>query len=165
MVTYFGLIPIADSDVVPLFFREERHDQVVKAQAAKQKKRTDNIAMRNEKRNDKRKGIKSKIKPKGKSRPGFEGKPMGKGKAKSQMQLDIEKTLRSDIAEATMDAAIEDLAQHQTVLDLDIARSQRVVKELKEESAILEEIRKEIKGKGKMVVDEVESEDEDEEED
>jgi len=38
--------------------------------ATKQKKRADNIATRNERRNDKRKGIK----PKTKARPGFEGK-------------------------------------------------------------------------------------------
>ena len=42
--------------------------------AAKQKKRTDNIAMRNERRSDKRKGIKTK-KSGAKGRPGFEGKP------------------------------------------------------------------------------------------
>jgi hypothetical protein len=41
--------------------------------AAKQKKRTDNIATRNERRSDKRKGIKHKP-TKGQSRPGFEGK-------------------------------------------------------------------------------------------
>ena len=81
------------------------------------------------------------------------------------MQLDIEKTLGSEIVEATMDAAIKDLARHRKILDLEIARSQRLAKELKEESAVLEEIRKEVKGKGKIVVDEVESEDEDEEED
>ena len=46
--------------------------------AAKQKKRADNIAMRNERRNDKRKGIK----PKDKGRPGFEGKSFGKSKGK-----------------------------------------------------------------------------------
>ena len=63
-----------------------------------------------------------------------------------------------------MDAAIEDLARRRKILDLEIARSQRLAKELKEESVVLEEIRKEVKGKGKMVVDEVESEDEDEEE-
>lgn len=43
--------------------------------AAKQKKRTDNIANRNERRNDKRKGVKVK----NKARPGFEGKSFGKG--------------------------------------------------------------------------------------
>ena len=41
--------------------------------AAKQKKRTDNIAMRKERRDDKKKGSK----PKGKARPGFEGKGFG----------------------------------------------------------------------------------------
>jgi hypothetical protein len=41
--------------------------------AAKQKKRADNIASRNEKRKEKHKGAK------GKSRPGFEGKAFGKG--------------------------------------------------------------------------------------
>jgi len=46
--------------------------------ATKQKKRADNIATRNERRNDKRKGIK----PKTKARPGFEGKTFGKGKGK-----------------------------------------------------------------------------------
>ena len=47
--------------------------------AAKQKKRTDNIAARNERKNDKRKGVKLK----NKARPGFEGKTFGKGKAKT----------------------------------------------------------------------------------
>ncbi|KZP01689.1 hypothetical protein CALVIDRAFT_559490 [Calocera viscosa TUFC12733] len=41
--------------------------------AAKQKKRTDNLLQRNERRKDKKMGIKPK---KGKARPGFEGKPM-----------------------------------------------------------------------------------------
>lgn len=61
-----------------LFFdddRDERKTEVEAAMAAKQKKRTDNIAMRNERRNDKRKGIKPKNT---KSRPGFEGKSFGK---------------------------------------------------------------------------------------
>ena len=49
--------------------------------AAKQKKRADNIAMRNERRNDRRKGIKPK---KSKARPGFEGKSFSKGKAKGK---------------------------------------------------------------------------------
>ena len=49
------------------------------AMAAKQKKRTDNIAMRSERRNDKRKGGKIKSK----ARPGFEGKSFGKGKSKA----------------------------------------------------------------------------------
>lgn len=48
--------------------------------AAKQKKRADNIATRNERRKDKVKGVKSKDK----GRPGFEGKSFGKGKAKSK---------------------------------------------------------------------------------
>ncbi|KAI6163500.1 surfeit locus protein 6-domain-containing protein [Pisolithus thermaeus] len=45
---------------------------------ARQKKKADNIAMRNERRNDKRKG-----KGKSKARPGFEGKSFAKGKGKS----------------------------------------------------------------------------------
>jgi len=59
--------------------RDERKEQLVASMAAKQKKRTDNIAMRNERRNDKRKGVKTK----NKARPGFEGKAFGKGKAKA----------------------------------------------------------------------------------
>lgn len=59
--------------------RDERKEQVATAMAAKQKKRADNIASRNERRNDKRKGVK----PKDKGRPGFEGKSFGKGKGKS----------------------------------------------------------------------------------
>ena len=59
-------------------YRDERKEQLATSMAAKQKKRTDNIAMRNERRNDKRKGIKSKDK----GRPGFEGKSFGKGKGK-----------------------------------------------------------------------------------
>lgn len=47
--------------------------------AAKQKKRSDNIAMRNERKKDKGKGTGKK----GKARPGFEGKSFGKGKGKS----------------------------------------------------------------------------------
>ncbi|KAF8643359.1 hypothetical protein AX16_009087 [Volvariella volvacea WC 439] len=69
---------------------DERKEQLVASMAAKQKKRADNIAMRNERRNDKRKGIKPKgsNNPKGKARPGFEGKSFGgsgkfKGKGKS----------------------------------------------------------------------------------
>ncbi|KAF8635000.1 hypothetical protein AX15_000613 [Amanita polypyramis BW_CC] len=50
----------------------ERKDQVAAAMAARQKKRTDNIAMRNERR--------KKKDGKGKARPGFEGKAFGKGK-------------------------------------------------------------------------------------
>ncbi|KAN0084475.1 Surfeit locus protein 6 domain containing protein [Tylopilus felleus] len=55
---------------------EERKEQVAASMAAKQKKRTDNIAMRNERRNEKRKS------GSGKSRPGFEGKSFSKSKAK-----------------------------------------------------------------------------------
>ena len=62
--------------------RDERKEQVATAMAAKQKKRTDNITARNERRNDKRKGIKTK--PKDKGRPGFEGKSFGKGKPKAK---------------------------------------------------------------------------------
>jgi len=61
---------------------EERKEAVINNQAAKQKKRNDNIAMRNERRNEK-KGFKSS-KAKGKNRPGFEGKSFsskGKGTA------------------------------------------------------------------------------------
>ncbi|KAF7298861.1 hypothetical protein MIND_00833900 [Mycena indigotica] len=53
---------------------DQRKKDVAASMAAKQKKRTDNIAMRNEKR----KGGPSKGKS-GKSRPGFEGKAFGKG--------------------------------------------------------------------------------------
>ena len=63
-----------------LHYRDDRKEQLEKSMAAKQKKRTDNIAMRNERRNDKRKGIK----PKDKGRPGFEGKSFGKGKGKGK---------------------------------------------------------------------------------
>jgi hypothetical protein len=49
--------------------------------AAKQKKRSDNIAMRNERKSDKRKGV---GKNKSKARPGFEGKSFGKGGGKSK---------------------------------------------------------------------------------
>ena len=48
--------------------------------AAKQKKRTDNIAARNDRRKDKKAGVKSKDK----GRPGFEGKSFGKGKGKGK---------------------------------------------------------------------------------
>jgi hypothetical protein len=44
--------------------------------AAKQKKRSDNIAMRNERRKGGEKGSKKSTK----ARPGFEGKTFGKGK-------------------------------------------------------------------------------------
>ncbi|KIJ64924.1 hypothetical protein HYDPIDRAFT_111607 [Hydnomerulius pinastri MD-312] len=57
---------------------QERKEQVTASMAAKQKKRADNIATRNERRNDKRKGIKGKTK----ARPGFEGKSFSKGKGK-----------------------------------------------------------------------------------
>lgn len=63
-----------------LCLRDDRKEQLSSSMAAKQKKRSDNIAMRNERKNDKRKGIKPKT---GKARPGFEGKAFGKGKAKS----------------------------------------------------------------------------------
>lgn len=60
-------------------FREERKEQLTTSMAARQKKRGDNIAMRNERRSEKRKGIKPSAK---KARPGFEGKSFGgKGKA------------------------------------------------------------------------------------
>lgn len=52
--------------------RAERKEQLTANMAAKQKKRADNIASRNEKRKEKHKGAK------GKSRPGFEGKAFGK---------------------------------------------------------------------------------------
>ena len=61
--------------------RDERKEQVATSMAARQKKRTDNIAARAERRNDKRKGVKTK--PKDKGRPGFEGKSFGKGKGKA----------------------------------------------------------------------------------
>lgn len=57
--------------------REERKEQVTASMATKQKKRADNIAMRNERRSDKRKGASRK------SRPGFEGKSFSKNKGKS----------------------------------------------------------------------------------
>lgn len=60
--------------------RDERKEQVATSMAAKQKKRTDNIAMRNERRKDKQKGSKAKDK----GRPGFEGKSFGKGKGKAK---------------------------------------------------------------------------------
>ncbi|CCM02006.1 uncharacterized protein FIBRA_04080 [Fibroporia radiculosa] len=58
---------------------DERKEQLHTSMVAKQKKRADNIAMRNERRNDKRKGVKTK----NKARPGFEGKSFGKGKGKA----------------------------------------------------------------------------------
>jgi len=59
--------------------RDERKDRVVASMAAKQKKRMDHIAVRNERRRrkDDKKG-KGKGKEK-KSRPGFEGKSFGRG--------------------------------------------------------------------------------------
>jgi hypothetical protein len=57
---------------VCLIIRAERKEQLTANMAAKQKKRADNIASRNEKRKEKQKG------GKGKSRPGFEGKAFGK---------------------------------------------------------------------------------------
>jgi hypothetical protein len=52
--------------------------------AAKQKKRSDNIAMRNERRNEKKKGGKGSAgKTKNKARPGFEGKSFGASRGKS----------------------------------------------------------------------------------
>jgi hypothetical protein len=57
--------------------RDEKREQVTAAMAARQKKRNDNIAMRNERKNDKKKGSSKK------ARPGFEGKVYGKGKSKS----------------------------------------------------------------------------------
>lgn len=58
------------------FCRDERKEQVTASMAAKQKKRTDNIAMRNERK-------KGNVKGKIKARPGFEGKSFGKGKSGS----------------------------------------------------------------------------------
>ena len=56
------------------YLRDGRKETLQKSQAAKQKKRTDNIASRNEKRKDKRKGIKPpKTGHAKKGRPGFEG--------------------------------------------------------------------------------------------
>ncbi|KAI9438356.1 surfeit locus protein 6-domain-containing protein [Lactarius indigo] len=55
----------------------ERKEQLAANMAARQKKRTDNIASRNEKRKERQKGMK------GKSRPGFEGKTFGKARKSS----------------------------------------------------------------------------------
>ncbi|KAF7973072.1 hypothetical protein HWV62_5302 [Athelia sp. TMB] len=60
---------------------DERKEQIANSMAAKQKKRTDNIASRNERKSDKRKGV-GKNKLASKARPGFEGKSFGKGRAK-----------------------------------------------------------------------------------
>ncbi|KAI0089474.1 surfeit locus protein 6-domain-containing protein [Irpex rosettiformis] len=59
---------------------DERKQQLATTMAAKQKKRTDNIAARNDRRKDKKMGVKSKDK----GRPGFEGKSFGKGKGKGK---------------------------------------------------------------------------------
>ncbi|KAK0454603.1 surfeit locus protein 6-domain-containing protein [Armillaria borealis] len=53
---------------------DDRKEQVTASMAAKQKKRNDNIAMRNERK-------KGNVKGKTKARPGFEGKSFGKGKS------------------------------------------------------------------------------------
>ncbi|KAH9034709.1 surfeit locus protein 6-domain-containing protein [Lactarius pseudohatsudake] len=55
----------------------ERKEQLAANMATRQKKRTDNIASRNEKRKERQKGVK------GKSRPGFEGKTFGKTRKSS----------------------------------------------------------------------------------
>ncbi|KAF6761458.1 surfeit locus protein 6-domain-containing protein [Ephemerocybe angulata] len=67
----------------------ERKEQVSAAMAARQKKRTDNLAMRADRKKDKKSGASSKKgaagKGKGKARPGFEGKKTfggSKGKGK-----------------------------------------------------------------------------------
>ncbi|RDX45875.1 SURF6-domain-containing protein [Lentinus brumalis] len=57
---------------------DERKEELSASMAARQKKRADNIASRAERKNDKRKGLRTK--PKDKGRPGFEGKSFGKGK-------------------------------------------------------------------------------------
>ncbi|KAH9926060.1 surfeit locus protein 6-domain-containing protein [Fomitopsis serialis] len=59
---------------------DQRKEQLATSMAAKQKKRTDNIASRHERRNDKGKAGKTK----NKARPGFEGKSFGKGKGKDK---------------------------------------------------------------------------------
>ena len=69
--------PIFSFAIADNLIRVERKEQVTASMAARQKKRTDNIAMRNERRNEKRKG------GGGKSRPGFEGKSFSKSKGKS----------------------------------------------------------------------------------
>ncbi|EJF61728.1 SURF6-domain-containing protein [Dichomitus squalens LYAD-421 SS1] len=58
---------------------DERKEQVQKSMAARQQKRTDNIAARAERRKGGGKG-----KGKDKARPGFEGKSFGKGKGKAK---------------------------------------------------------------------------------
>lgn len=54
--------------------RDERKEQLATSMAAKQKKRTDNIAARHDRNKNKA--------TKNKARPGFEGKSFGKGKSK-----------------------------------------------------------------------------------
>jgi len=63
--------------------RDDRKETLQSAMAARQKKRTDNIATRNERKHDKKKGIKP---GKSKARPGFEGRSFGgnKGKARTK---------------------------------------------------------------------------------
>ncbi|CDO77427.1 hypothetical protein BN946_scf184857.g34 [Trametes cinnabarina] len=61
---------------------DERKEQLATTMAARQKKRSDNLAARAERKNDKRKGLKTK--PKDKGRPGFEGKSFGKAKGKGK---------------------------------------------------------------------------------
>lgn len=65
------------SNVLIRDFRDAKKDQVTAAMAARQKKREDNIAMRNERRKDRKKGGSKK------ARPGFEGKSFGRGKTKA----------------------------------------------------------------------------------
>ncbi|EJU03559.1 hypothetical protein DACRYDRAFT_114937 [Dacryopinax primogenitus] len=60
---------------------KRKHELQVSA-AAKQKKRSDNLLVRNERRKDKKAGIKPKP---GKARPGFEGKPMRFSKKKTNV--------------------------------------------------------------------------------
>lgn len=77
MVSIVSVLSLAP---LTFFFpRDDRKEQIAASMAAKQKKRTDNIAMRNERKSDKRKGV---GKTKAKARPGFEGKSFGKGKGK-----------------------------------------------------------------------------------
>lgn len=57
-----------------LIHRDERKEQLATSMAAKQKKRTDNIAARHDRNKNKA--------TKNKARPGFEGKSFGKGKSK-----------------------------------------------------------------------------------
>ena len=71
---WFVSVPVDTYVTTDKSVREERKEQVTASMAANQKKRTDNIAMRHERRNEKKKG--------GKSRPGFEGKSFSKRKGK-----------------------------------------------------------------------------------